>query len=226
MSSFVPGGSALKHPDFTKWIPVCVPRDLKESVILRVFCFHGAGMDVTVWSGVGTPRAPMANPLVDLCQKEDVQMLAVRLPGRSVRSHEPIPATIQECASQLLEVIEPLVSSSVPYVFVGYSMGCLVAFELCCLLAKRKEEGAKVHMPIRVIVASMSSPDTPKEIRPWPDTRYLNDKEFQEELRAWSCNEVLFQPDLWQAYSKLLRNDHNLLDAYVGTKLQTPLGGL
>lgn len=67
-------------------------------------------MDVTVWTGVGTPRAPMANPLVDLCLKEDVQMLAVRLPGRSVRSHEPVPATIQECAAQLLEVIEPLVS--------------------------------------------------------------------------------------------------------------------
>lgn len=58
-------------------------------------------------------------------------------------------------------------------------MGCLVAFELCCSLAKRRDGGGKLHLPLRVVVASMSSPDTPKETRPWPDTRYLNDEEFQ-----------------------------------------------
>ncbi|EPR64639.1 hypothetical protein TGDOM2_271892 [Toxoplasma gondii GAB2-2007-GAL-DOM2] len=143
----------VPHPEFNKWFPRCVPRELRVNPSIRIFCFHGAGMDLTVWTGVGTPKAPTVNPLVSFCEKEGAQLLAVQLPGRSLRSKEPVPATIQKCVSQLLDVIAPL-----------------------------------------------------------------------EELRGWSCNEILFQSDLWAAYGKLLRADHLLLDDYIPTKREEPLG--
>nr|CEL67734.1 TPA: GK18150, related [Neospora caninum Liverpool] len=219
-----PNQIRVPHPDFNKWFPRCVPRELKENPTMRIFCFHGAGMDLTVWTGVGTPKAPTVNPLVTFCEKEDVQLLAVQLPGRSLRSKEPVPTTIQNCVAQLLDVIAPLVSSRVPYVLVGYSMGSWVAYELACAIAKRRETDTKFRLPGRMILASMVSPDTPPSERPWRETRHLSDSEFQEELRGWSCNEILFQPDLWAAYGKLLRADHLLLDEYIPTKRDAPLG--
>ncbi|PFH37330.1 hypothetical protein BESB_037880 [Besnoitia besnoiti] len=212
------------HPHFAKWFPRCVPKGFRENPAIRIFCFHGAGMDVTVWTGVGTPKAPTVNPLVTFCEKEDAQLLAAQLPGRSLRSKESVPDTIQDCAAQLLEVITPLASSHVPYVLVGYSMGCWIAYELACALAKKKQADASVRLPVRMILASMVSPDTIPKDRPWRETRNLSDQEFQEELRGWSCNDVLFQPDLWSAYGQLLRADHRLLDDYVPTTPENPLG--
>nr|CEL75214.1 TPA: 3-ketoacyl-CoA reductase, putative [Toxoplasma gondii VEG] len=214
----------VPHPEFNKWFPRCVPRELRVNPSIRIFCFHGAGMDLTVWTGVGTPKAPTVNPLVSFCEKEGAQLLAVQLPGRSLRSKEPVPATIQKCVSQLLDVIAPLVSSRVPYVLVGYSMGSWIAYELACAIAKRKEINTEFRLPVRMILACMVSPDTPPNKRPWRETRYLTDPEFQEELRGWSCNEILFQSDLWAAYGKLLRADHLLLDDYIPTKREEPLG--
>lgn len=47
---------------------------------------------------------------------------------------------------------------------------------------------------------------------------------MQNQLRAWNCNEVLFQRDMWAAYEPLLRADHNMLDLYEFTDMQGALG--
>ncbi|XP_026190002.1 uncharacterized protein LOC34623938 [Cyclospora cayetanensis] len=200
--------------------PIQAQRDAK----LRVFCFHGAGMESSIWTSRGTSLSPMPNPFIDLAQTDAVCFLAIQLPFRGLRRKEKHPETIQEAARQILQAMKPMLSpGECPYVLVGYSMGCWIAYELLCLV---KQQG--LPLPLHFVVAGMVSPDLEASKRPWKCTEKLDTKAFQvrrivwrkvvawcgDQLRAWSCNEILFQRDMWTAYEPLLRADHNMLDKY------------
>ncbi|KAL8430152.1 hypothetical protein Efla_001816 [Eimeria flavescens] len=107
---------------------------------------------------------------------------------------------------------------SSPYVFVGYSMGAWVAYEALCVASK---EG--LPLPTRFIAAAMVSPNLPAGMRPWKCTSSLDTAAFQDQLRAWSCNEILFHPEMWAAYEPLLRADHRMLDSYKFTDMKGEL---
>ncbi|KAL8432394.1 hypothetical protein ACSSS7_004644 [Eimeria intestinalis] len=200
-----------------KWFPrPIVP---VEAPRLRVICFPGAGMESSIWTTTGTTLSPMFNPFCEFAKKDAVSFLGVQLPARGMRRKEPHPGTIQEAARQSMEAIRPLIApGSCPYVFVGYSMGCWVAYEVACLA---KKEG--LPLPLHFIAASMVSPNLPKKMRPWKCTSTLDTEKFQDQLRAWNCNEVLFHPDMWMAYEPLLRADHNMLDLYEYTDMKGTL---
>lgn len=88
---------------------------------MRVYCFaHGGG-------GASTFR--------DWQQAagDDVEIVAVQLPGRESRFDEPLLHSIPAIAAG---VVGPITrhAGAVPFAFVGHSMGALVAFELCHLM--------------------------------------------------------------------------------------------
>ncbi|OEH74443.1 hypothetical protein cyc_08129 [Cyclospora cayetanensis] len=167
-------------------------------------------MESSIWTSRGTSLSPMPNPFIDLAQTDAVCFLAIQLPFRGLRRKEKHPETIQEAARQILQAMKPMLSpGECPYVLVGYSMGCWIAYELLCLV---KQQG--LPLPLHFVVAGMVSPDLEASKRPWKCTEKLDTKAFQDQLRAWSCNEILFQRDMWTAYEPLLRADHNMLDKY------------
>lgn len=188
--------------------PPCEPK-------LRTFCFAGAGMESSIWTSTGTTMSPMPNPFCEFATKDAVHFYGVQMPFRGMRRKDPHPGTIQEAARMAMEAIRPLImKGNCPYVLMGYSMGAWIAYEVLCLA---KKEG--LPLPVHLIVAAMVSPNLPKALRPWKCTATLDTSGFQNQLRAWNCNEVLFQKDMWAAYEPLLRADHNMLDLYEYTDM-------
>jgi len=62
----------------------------------------------------------------------DLELCAVELPGRGVRSREPLATSIDAIARELLTAVESL--GDAPVTLFGHSFGGLVAFELAHLL--------------------------------------------------------------------------------------------
>lgn len=91
-----------------------------EQVRIRLFCFHYAGATASIfrtWQG--------AFP-------EEVDVIAVQLPGREYRLAEPLLTDMKEIAPQVAEVLPPLLDK--PYVFFGHSMGVLLGFDVIRIL--------------------------------------------------------------------------------------------
>lgn len=88
-------------------------------------------------------------------------------------------------------------------------MGGLCAFELLRLLKKER-----YPMPSCVVIAAMVAPDLPHSERPWRRSSNLTDEELQEECRAWGSNEEIMNPEIWQVFGPLVRDDFKIFDEY------------
>lgn len=181
----------------------------------RLLCFHGAGSDASIFTSKGTPKRPLANPLLSYCKDNDIQLLTVHMPGRTTRMKEPLISTVEEAAETVLNVLEPLLTVSktpsersfelddnIPLLVAGHSLGAFIAFEFLCLMRKRGLPSAK-----HIFLSCMVSPDTPVEQRPWKPTKDLNTEELQEECREWGINKEVFIPEMWAMYEPVMRAD-------------------
>src|SRR5690349_1857727 len=83
---------------------------------LRLFCFPYAG------GGASTYRSWPAY------LRDEIEMVAVQLPGREERLREPAFDSASELCLQLASVLAPYLDR--PFALFGHSMGALVAFEL------------------------------------------------------------------------------------------------
>lgn len=177
-------------------------------------------MESSIWTKTGTVSSPMPNPFSSFAAAESVEFLAVQLPGRGARRSESHPHDLSECAKQTLMAMKPMIThGNCPYVVIGYSMGSWLAFEICQLALKEN-----LQLPVHFIATAMISPNVPVTERPWKPTSTLDTQAFQEQLRNWGCNDVLFEPDMWKIYEPLLRADHNMLDTYIPKDAKEPLG--
>lgn len=77
---------------------------------------------------------------------------AVRYPGRAERMNDPHPETVHSLVSELADAF--FCESAIPTIFMGHSMGALVAFEL----ARRLRD--TVHAPARMIVSAFFAPQS------------------------------------------------------------------
>lgn len=102
------------------WFPLARPRPRPR---LRLFCIPYAGGGATMYR-----TWPKALP-------EDIEMLAVQLPGRQSRFAEPPYRQMEPLVEDLVGAMEPLLD--VPYALVGYSMGAAVAHETALRLRQR-----------------------------------------------------------------------------------------
>src|SRR6266540_72652 len=103
-------------PD-SRWLHRPRPRPAAR---MRLFCFPHAG---------GGAAAYRSWP--DLIG-EDIDIVAVRLPGRENRVVERRYRRMADAVTDLCPVIRPLLT--LPYAFFGHSLGTLVAFALACRL--------------------------------------------------------------------------------------------
>lgn len=160
---------------------------------------------------------------------EDVNVLAVQLPGRANRYREAVftemHALIEVLADQLKSVLTP------PFFFFGHSLGSLIAFELARYL-----QAHALPSPDHVFVSGYSAPQCE-----WPLTRRrpkimhnLPKEEFVRQLRVFkgTPSEILDNPELLDLFLPALVADFTILDTYQyqsGARLTSPVtafGGL
>jgi medium-chain acyl-[acyl-carrier-protein] hydrolase len=161
----------------------------------RIFCLPFAG---------GGPAAfrlwPRALP-------DDVEVLAVRLPGRSPSSREPLLDSAADIVAWLLPAMRS--ADELPFVIFGHSMGALLAYELTIAL---EADGARP--PERLFVSGRGAPDEPAAGR---TIHTLADGEFLDELdRSYGGIPAVVrnEPDLLTLLLPALRADVRVFETY------------
>lgn len=102
----------------------------------------------------------------------DVDVIAMQLPGREARSNESSVQCIKSLASKMINAGVWDVHTEVPFVFVGFSFGALLAYEV----AKQLSEQGK-RLPVQIIVCASPPPghasNLPRVDATIPDVDFL-----------------------------------------------------
>jgi medium-chain acyl-[acyl-carrier-protein] hydrolase len=179
---------------------------------LRLFCFPYAGGGASIYRTWPKDLPP------------EVEVLAIQLPGREIRLHEPALTQLEPLLTILAEVLMPYLTT--PFVFFGHSLGALISFELSrrlCQLGQR--------LPLHLFASGRAAPQIPD---PTPPMCYLPEPEFIAELRRLNGTpeEVLRHDELRTLMLPLLRADFMINETYrytLGPPLDCPIsafGGL
>ncbi len=162
---------------------------------LRLFCFHHAGGAANVFRDWGT-KVP-----------KGVEVCPVQLPGHSTRMGEPLPTNLRQVISEAAVGLAP--ELTVPYVFLGHSLGALVAYELAHELGHTGKAG-----PRHLIAAARVAPSVAV---PGSSIHALPDDDFIDALRT-KYNaipaEILRERELLQLLLPVMRADFRLHETY------------
>jgi surfactin synthase thioesterase subunit len=172
----------------TAWLP----REPSPGAAGRVFCIPHAGCGSGVFGN--WPR-----------RRDAIEFLPVELPGRVARFGEPIPATFQELARDLIGGVERYLD--VPFAFFGHCWSALAAYEVTAQLQRIGGPQAA-----RLFVSSQLAPQD------GPAGRMLgmNDAGLAGELAAMIRDQGHTpHPELVVLYLKVLRADIEMSRRYV-----------
>ncbi|MGJ4946583.1 thioesterase II family protein [Bradyrhizobium sp. HKCCYLS1011] len=161
---------------------------------VRLYCFPHAG-------GTGKLFRSWQDQL-----QPGIEVCAVEYSGHGTRINEPLLDTIGQLAQSTVEEIGRCRSGS--FALLGHSMGSLVAFETCHLLAERR-----LPMPSLLIVCGHRAPRVP---RLSAATHDAPDAEFLTHLRELGATppEVFGTPDLLELMLPILRSDFRACETY------------
>lgn len=159
----------------------------------RLVCFAHAGGGPATFRRWG-PELP-----------EDVELVAVRLPGRESRVREPAISAWGPLLQALTRGLQDEVAP--PWVFLGHSLGAMIAYELACEWARR---GCP---PLGLVLVGCRAPHLP---RLTPQIHHLPEAEFVGGLRAFSGTPpaVLADPRLLRLLAPMLRADMALAETW------------
>ncbi|MEV5176581.1 alpha/beta fold hydrolase [Streptomyces flaveolus] len=175
----------------TSWL---VNRRPHPAARLRLVCVPYAGGGASAYAQWAQELAP------------DLEVHAVRLPGRESRLSEPPLTDVRDVVAALGE--ELLAAIRPPFVLFGHSMGALIAYELTRWLRAVGGPG-----PERLLVSGRQAPHLARRVRSPYD---LPDAEFVEALRSLggTPEEVLGDAHVMRLLMPVLRADFRLNDAY------------
>ncbi len=123
-----------------RWRPVPEPRQ-------RLFCLPHAGGGAITYRHWAERLAP------------DIEVIAIRLPGRESRLGEPPLRAIPDIVAAVVTDAGPWLDR--PHAWFGHSFGALVAFETCRALRRAGLPG-----PARLLVSSRRAPHLPSLTQP------------------------------------------------------------
>jgi surfactin synthase thioesterase subunit len=178
---------------------------------MRLLCFANAGSAESIYTGAVIKQGKRTqSALLTWAQENQIEVLAIQLPGREKRRKEPFLKTPKDAAAALFPIIASELSGGVPYTIVAHSVGTWVAYEFLHLLRERN-----VNLPIHCYFSCFPAPDIAVSDRPWTANAGMSDPDFQEECRGWDVNQVVFSKQMWELYAGMLRADFGLFDTYV-----------
>jgi medium-chain acyl-[acyl-carrier-protein] hydrolase len=138
---------------------------------------------------------------------DDVELLAVQLPGRGGRFREELATDLVALVRNLAEDVVSFTDK--PYVVFGHSMGALLAFELC-----RRLRSLGAAPPLGLVVAGSLGPRRRAAAR--TTTHTLPDDELIALLRRWRASppEVLANAEYMRLALPMLRSDFRICETY------------
>jgi medium-chain acyl-[acyl-carrier-protein] hydrolase len=160
----------------------------------RLYCVPGAGGGASVFSGWARLAAP------------DVELTAVRLPGRETLFRQPPVADLRSAAEHLARLIAAEADRA-PYAILGHCSGALLAFESVRRLAR-----ARRSLPVRLFVAARAAP----HIAPRVLLADRSEDEFVAVIRGigGTDSSVFDDPRLRAVYLPPLRADFAMAERY------------
>jgi medium-chain acyl-[acyl-carrier-protein] hydrolase len=166
----------------------------RSSIAARLYCLPHAG---------GTAR--IFHPWRKLL-RTDIEIRTLEYPGHGSRLGEPLLGTIEEMARSAADQLTQ--DQGVPYALFGHSMGSLVAFETCRVLASR---GAA--MPSLLIACGHNGP---RVLRAAPPVHNSSHDTFVAHLRTLGATppDVFNTPDLLELMLPILRSDFRACETY------------
>jgi medium-chain acyl-[acyl-carrier-protein] hydrolase len=183
----------------TKWVARPRPTDNAK---LRMFCFPHVGAGGAAFNS-WLDRLPAE---VDVC--------AIRLPGRENRLREPLMDDWREVMANVHEALTPMLD--LPFVVVGHCSGSVLAYEFARRLATAPE------------LVILSSTDGPSVRRIDDPLHLLPQRELLERVVGFGgmAGQVLDDPDLMVMFERILRADYQVverLEYTPGEPLDTPI---
>lgn len=175
--------------------PWFVTERFNPSAKVRLFCFPYAGGSSNAYRGWQDKFG------------EEVEVVAVELPGRGKRFNDPVITSLTEIVSQLRKEMEYFLDK--PFIFFGHSNGALISYELARTLQKDSVFGLQ-----HIIVSAKEAPQL--VCRNTTLLCDLPDDELIEELRTFDGTpEVFFQnKELMELYIPMLRADFSIGETY------------
>lgn len=164
---------------------------------MRLFCLPHTGGGAAVYREWADWLAP------------DVEVVAIRLPGREGRFREPAFAQAEQLVAELTDRIAVLLDR--PHAWFGHSMGALLAFETCRALRRRG-----LPRPTRLVVAGRRA----AHLAAWePPVHAAPEDELIERLRLLNGTppELLDDPAVMRTLLPTLRADFAVSERYAYT---------
>lgn len=189
-----------KDKDILKFLPGTIHAEY------RLLCIPYAGGGASFFSGW---RKEV---------NENMDLLAVQLPGHEERFGEEFVSDIYTAASQIADVFEDEYKDK-PFSVFGHSMGGLIGFETVKELEKRG------IMPDYFFVSSTSIEDMSNIVK----STELDDDAFLQRVMLFGGidkdSEALKYNEFFRMYLKILRADFGIIEAYTndGEKIKTPI---
>ncbi|CAM3237419.1 thioesterase [Xenorhabdus nematophila] len=161
---------------------------------LRLFCFPYAGGSAKTYYDWATYF------------HDDIEVVAVQPPGRTTRIDEPLHENLHSLVNELMSYVTFI--TQIPYVFIGHSLGCRVAFELA-----RQLQSHAHPVPAHFFASGCPAPHLKNNI---PHTHQLARNEFIRELQKMNgaTDEVLLNSELMEILLPVLRADFKMAETY------------
>ncbi len=173
--------------------PWLVPLEPANPTAPALLCFPHAGGSASYffpWAGILAP---------------DLAVAPVQYPGRYDRRAEPMPPDLQTLAAAVTDAVAPVVEQR-RCLFLGHSMGAVVAYEVSRLLA------ARGISPERLVVSGRRSPTCFVD----ENVHLADDASVLAELRTLGgqSTTVLDDPDIRALFLPVIRRDYALIENY------------
>jgi len=162
---------------------------------LRLVCLPHGGAGASVF-------APWAEHV-----PADVELLAVRYPGREDRWGESFPRDLGEVVARFVAALRSL--PALPFVLFGHSLGAAVAHETAqrlCALGR--------PLPVRLVVSGREAPQDERG----GDVHRRGDDGLLAELHrlGGAGSEVLADPGMRAVVTECVREDYRLVETHQG----------
>lgn len=166
----------------------------RSSMKARLFCMHYAGGGAMTFRNWGKLVA------------DDLDVVALQLPGRETRYSEKAYVDMRPLVSDLVTAIEHLLD--MPYIFFGHSLGALISFEVIREIRRRGNTLPELFIP-----SGHHAPHMPDRKPPIYDA---DDEQFRRRLQLYDGTpaEILNDDDFFRVFMPVFRADFQVLGTY------------